>query len=305
MTLKASDKSSRGGSLRRFAGTHEARRQPGDSSEVPTSPQALGSVLVGALSFIVLPLSVVALGLGLWAKRRIHDSDGRLAGEAYASAGVVLGATSLGLTLTAVALIVLRIFTPAQLDNLAAPLTTPAALVVSPPEARSNAQADGEELADGHIELEETHIGQITIVDIHPDVAALDPVLQEQQSLAALDSKRVVLWLVTPTCSDCANVERAMERDALQKAFAAYRVVRINAVDFQSELGELRMPRENAPGFALLDETNTPTDYIEHGEWEENTPESISPILESFINGTLDSRRHPWRGGKRDNETAI
>jgi hypothetical protein len=59
------------------------------------------------------------------------------------------------------------------------------------------------------------------------------------------------------------------------------------------------------PGFALLSREGTPLDFLQVGEWDEDSPQQMAPILESFVEHQLGHRRFPWRGGARSDETPI
>ena len=68
---------------------------------------------------------------------------------------------------------------------------------------------------------------------------------------------------------------------------------------------DLQLPASELPGFAVLSRDGTPLDFMHAGEWEEDTPLQIAPILESFVEREPMRRRFPWRGGPRSDETPI
>ncbi len=65
----------------------------------PNSSMAIVSLVAGILGLTILPLigSIVALYTGYTARREIDESYGELGGEAYATAGIVMGWISLAL----------------------------------------------------------------------------------------------------------------------------------------------------------------------------------------------------------------
>jgi hypothetical protein len=82
-------------------------------------------------------------------------------------------------------------------------------------------------------------------------------------------------------------------------------LIRVDASQFGAELVDLQVPINDLPGFVLLSREGTPIDYLHAGEWEEDVPLEIAPILESFIAHEPLRRRFPWRGGPRADETPI
>jgi hypothetical protein len=83
------------------------------------------------------------------------------------------------------------------------------------------------------------------------------------------------------------------------------RIVRVDQNEFAVELRHLSIPTDKIPGFSLLGDDNRPLDYVHGGEWDEDVPRNIAPVLEKFVHGTYADRREPWRGGHREDETAL
>ena len=148
-------------------------------------------------------------------------------------------------------------------------------------------------------------IGRIVLADVGPGVRSLDVELSAQRKLAEQRGETLLLWLVVDKCSPCESVAEALGDPLLQRALADVRIVRVDVRDFQTELRFLRVPVDKIPGFALLDEDNHPVDYLHGGEWDEDIAKNIAPVLGRFVRGTYDSRREPWRGGTREDETNL
>ncbi len=68
------------------------------------APGAVGSLVCGILAIVMLGIltGIPAVVMGGRAKRRIRESGGRLGGDGMATAGLVLGWVSIGLTLLVV-----------------------------------------------------------------------------------------------------------------------------------------------------------------------------------------------------------
>jgi hypothetical protein len=148
-------------------------------------------------------------------------------------------------------------------------------------------------------------MGDVAVVDVDPDVSSLFDALDQQSTIAETRSEQLILWLVVPDCVPCDGFWDALRDERMQEALRGTRIVRLNVLQFDSELRQLRIPSRRIPGFALLDERHFPKDYIHGGEWDDDIAENIAPILGDFVRGKLEKRRNPWRGAARDEETPI
>jgi hypothetical protein len=79
----------------------------------------------------------------------------------------------------------------------------------------------------------------------------------------------------------------------------------VNRDDFAAELDALGVPFHSIPGFALLDAQIRPLDFVDGGEWGEDTPHNIAPVLAGFMRGNYNARRRPWHGTTRRKITAL
>jgi len=153
--------------------------------------------------------------------------------------------------------------------------------------------------------VRERRVGDIVLVDVAPDVTSLDDELDRERARSAAAHQRLLVWLVVPDCKPCAAVESALGTRELQRALGRTRLVRLNAADFLAELDRIGVPVDGFPGFALLGADGLVTDYVNGGEWDEDTPENIAPVLKSFAEGTYTRRVTPWRGGPHEDQTPI
>ena len=79
----------------------------------------------------------------------------------------------------------------------------------------------------------------------------------------------------------------------------------MNGSEYVGELRYMHVPTNAIPGFALMGPENRPTDYINGGEWDDDIPKNIAPVLGPFLRGSYTKRRHPWEGARREDETAL
>lgn len=224
--------------------------------------------------------------------RRAH------AGARLATLAVLSGALATGASLLALAFIA-SMGTPA-----AEPLRQ--ARLASHGEGRTAAPLGrGVATKDAPGGLTERRVGDLVLVDIGPDVGSLDDELARQRAIAREHGQRVLVWVVIAECKPCAAVENALSSGDVQRALARARIVRLSGVDFLAELSRMGVPMDAFPAFLLVGPDGFPTDYVDGGEWDDDVPQNIAPVLKSFMEGTYRHRRAPWRGGIHDDETPI
>jgi hypothetical protein len=148
-------------------------------------------------------------------------------------------------------------------------------------------------------------LGQLFLTDVSDGVNSLSVTLEEQARLAYEKGRTPVVWLVAPECHRCDDVSGALKHPRLQRVFAHSVLIRVDASQFGAELIDLQLPVTELPGFAILSPDGTPLDFIHAGEWEEDSPSHMAPVLESFVERAMTHRRFPWRGGPRSDETPI
>lgn len=88
-------------SVRRMQAAKAENGYKAAPQEEKTSGFALASLAFGVLGFFAMPVvgSIIAIVLGVVARRRIDASGGREGGRPLANAGVTLGGVALGLAL--------------------------------------------------------------------------------------------------------------------------------------------------------------------------------------------------------------
>jgi len=92
---------------------------------------AIASLVMGIVSWFFCPLvaGVLAIIFGYLGRRNIRESNGALQGEAFCTAGLVLGFINLGIILLVVLIILIVIIIAAASSN-AWNVATPAVLAV-------------------------------------------------------------------------------------------------------------------------------------------------------------------------------
>jgi hypothetical protein len=274
-----------------------------------TSGTATLSLASGVLSFLCLwgVGGVLAIVIGWLAHGEIERAEGRVTGKGIANAGIGLGIANVVLSVVGLGVLVAlavrpdppSAFTPPAPPPIVAPIMPPAA-VPSPAPAPSEALAE----APAPLPTLPPHVGKISIIEAG-DEDNLKTQLLAQLAQSSKAGEHVVLWTVTSGCEPCAAVGRALPDQRMQRALAGVRLVRADAVSFAADLERLGVPTDSVPGFTLLDAQARPLDHIHGGEWGDDIPANIAPILDKFVRRTLSVRRYQWTRPLREGETPL
>ena len=282
-----------------------------DSERTAPAHVALAGVVSGLLGFICAPGvgGVLALVLGWTAHQELRPTSGGPSSKP--AERLALGALGLGtanVVFVAVALSggvatfdkapSLRDITSERTPTLdrGALREPPASYRPRPPEPRRHTEDSTQRSA---------RIGQIELVDVSTNVASLSGELARQMRIARQDGSRLLLWVSAPDCAPCKGVASALSDRRLQRALERTRVVRVNRDEFAPELDAIGIPYQAIPGFALLDAEIRPVDYLDGGEWDEDVPHNIAPVLAGFMRGNYNMRRRAWHGATRRKITAL
>lgn len=283
-----------------------------------TNGSAIWSVVLSSLGFVCLVGlgGLLGIALGLMARGEIDRSEGRMVGKRLANVGIGIGALNVVACVAGLAAMITYVARPsAPTPRYAAPVyaPAPAPTASAPPSSagprRTTATAAGGVPMPGAASRDEgvvvTRIGRLALVDIGPAVTSLRDALDAQRAEATKNGKKVLVWVGVQGCKPCNGVAIALPDPEMQRALSGVRLVRLDAHDFVLELQHLHIPIDKYPGFVLLGTDDRPVDYVHGGEWDADIPRNIAPVLGKFVRGTYTTRRDPWRGGSRDDETPL
>ncbi len=289
--------------------------RPDAVNPVPPAAKASGTavaaVVAGVLSFLCIygVGGILAITLGWLAHSEIERAEGRLTGKRLASVAVGLGILNVIASIVAVGVLVAYAVRPDP-PSSAPPRAPPVAVRPAPPALAAPTQPPAAAPGAGATPRETTGlpslpgvIGKLAVVDVSGQ--ALEPLLLAQLKQGAKLGENVVLWTVAPDCDPCAAVGKALVDARMQRALAGIRLVRADIASSRVELAQLGVPLDAIPGFTLLDARARPLDHIHGGEWGDDVPANIAPILDKFVRRTLSSRRFPWVRPLRDGETPL
>lgn len=295
-----------------FPGPEQPGQPPGPLKLSGTATLALATGLASFVCLFGLG-GILAIVLGWVAHGEIERSQGRLSGKGLASAGIGLGITNLVATIVGIGVLgalALRPDPPSALTGPAVPPAVGPAPMLPPASPHAPAPAPAPSLLE--VEPENLslptlapQIGKIVVVEATDASEALEPQLIKQLAESAKSGEHLVLWTVTAGCEPCAAVGRALPDARMQRALSGVRLVRTDVRAFAPELLRLGVPIESVPGFTLLDRKAQPLDHIHGGEWGDDIPANIAPILDKFVRRTLSARRYQWSRPLRDGETPL
>jgi hypothetical protein len=267
---------------------------------------AVGTSIAGFVCFWGLG-GVVAIALGFAAKSAIERSEGRLTGGTLATLGIALG--GLNVLFAGLAFVALAMWDFRFTGSGPPPPTTPSVVVAPPPAPVPTGSAQRPSASTGRTSREHgaiaTTVGAIRLIDLAPEDGLLAKQLAAELASAEHEHERLVLWTIRRDCKPCDGVAAALPDRRMQRALSKVRLVRVDVRDFPLELERLRVPIQSVPGFSLLGPESRVVDYVHGGEWDDDIPANIAPVLSEFVRGSYLKRRHPWRGGQRDDETPL
>lgn len=249
---------------------------------------------------------VLGIALGFAAKSAIERSEGRLGGGTLALLGIVLGAANV--LLTGLFLVGLALWDFRFTGTGTAPATTPS-VALAPAPSPTPARSVERPAAAGRTSREHgaiaTTVGSIHLIDLAPEDGLLQKQLAAELTSAERENQKVVLWTIRRDCKPCDGVAASLTDRRMQRALTKVRLVRVDVRDFAVELERLRVPLHSVPGFSLLGPESRVLDYVHGGEWDDDIAANIAPVLSEFVRGRYLKRRHPWRGGERDDDIPL
>ena len=135
----------------------------------------------------------------------------------------------------------------------------------------------------------------VIVIDVGVGARSLADELAKQRAAAQEAHQTMLVMTTLADCGPCASVFDALPDPRMQAALARVRLVRVYADVFREDLDSLEIPSVNFPGFFVLGPDLRPRDGIDGGEWDDDVPANIAPVLQGFLRGTLTKRRTPWQ----------
>lgn len=142
-----------------------------------------------------------------------------------------------------------------------------------------------------------TEIGNITVVDLGVSEPSLKAALVRELATAKAAGEDVLVMTHVKECPPCEGVAKSLPDPRLQTALEKIRLVRINLEVFKDDIAKLGLQVNPYPVYALFSADATPRDAIDGGEWDDDIPENIAPVLGPFVKGDLKKRKKQFKPG--------
>jgi hypothetical protein len=286
----------------------EYEGHPASSSAGEISGLAVTSLVLGILGLFCFPgvAGIAAIAFGIAARSDIAQSGGRRSGFGVANAGIVTGGVGIALVVVGLAAMIALAARPRPTAYHGPPARPPA--IAHPPATAPTASASTRAPRvdpDYYRGVRTARVGRVVLVDLGPEVASLDDELTVQRQRAEQEGRKLLLWVTQDDCPPCNGVAASLLDPRMQDALAGVLIVRVDLRDYHQDLERRGIPAQFIPSFSLLDADNRPVDYLHGGEWDEDVPENIAPVLGRFVAGTYTHRRHPWHSLPDSNVTPI
>jgi hypothetical protein len=261
----------------------------------PAPPAGLSRLALSALvaAFLGPVGAILAIVFGHYARREIERSGQRRHGYALATTGMVLGVvlTMLwGGMLSYLAWTVRYRVDPAgEEPGVAAPEPK------APPEPQPPHVGPPPEVGPFAPRYTKVNrIGGLTVTDLGSSSVSLGEELAKQRAEASTAGETMLVMTTANRCDPCRGVDLALGDARMQSALARVRLVRVDVHVFHEDLEQLKIPDDAIPGFFLLAPDLTPRDGVNGGEWDDDVPVNIAPVLGPFLRGQYAQRRIPW-----------
>jgi hypothetical protein len=137
--------------------------------------------------------------------------------------------------------------------------------------------------------------GTITLVSVGVGALSLADELNKQRKEAEAAGQTLLVMTTRDPCVPCRGVDASLASPQLQAALSGVRLVRVDIDVFKDDLDQLRIQRQRFPGFFLLAPDLSPRDGIDGGEWDDDIPVNIAPVLGPFVKGKYTQRRQSFR----------
>lgn len=263
----------------------------------PPQPEVSTLALTSAIAWIPMfgPLgSIAAIVFGWAGRREIERSQGLRTGYFWATLGLALGVVFTVGWGAALSYVALRPRPAAPMVIVAAPPvpaeapSSPAAMQpATPPQPSPGGSVPKNTVVKRH--------GKITVVDVGVSVTSLDRELARQRAEAASAGEAVLVMLTRDPCEPCRGFDASLASPLMQTALDKVRLVRVDIAVFSDDLEGLKMSARGIPAFYLLSVDLSPRDGIDGGEWDDDIPPNIAPVLGAFVRGKYGTRRQSWR----------
>jgi thiol-disulfide isomerase/thioredoxin len=142
--------------------------------------------------------------------------------------------------------------------------------------------------------------GSVEVIDLDPDDGPLRTQLSDVMADAADAKSPVLVQTTAKWCAPCQKFEKSLSDVRVQSALKGVTIVRVDVDDWEKrELKDLDMDMGSVPWFFKIDAKLKRIDAISSGEWDDDVPENIAPVMRDYMAGRLTKRRYPAPKGDK------
>ncbi|CAN5408948.1 hypothetical protein BH09MYX1_BH09MYX1_63600 [soil metagenome] len=273
---------------------------PGGVYPTGNDTKAVISLVLGILSIVCcfgILTGIPAIILGVLARRDIARSQGALGGEGMAIGGIVTGGIAV------VGSLLYFIFYVGIIGTAIAtsPVPAPPPPYMPPPTYTPYGLGTGTTTvaptATGLPPVPPV-AGSISIHDVHRSGGStLHSAIALEMGEAKDDGAKLLVVAVSPTCAACDELFGELFDPALQKALDNVNILRVDTIEWKTDLPGLGMDKKGVPWFYRFDDSMKLLGAISADEWSDNTADNIAPVLGSFMKGTYKKKTGVSPGG--------
>jgi hypothetical protein len=264
-----------------------------------TDQKAVTALVLGILSLTCggLLTGIPAVVVGVMSRKDIERSGGALGGGGLALAGIITGGLGTVITMAYFLLMMAGVVAglTAKPTSTYTPPPPPSPTYAPPPTATT---APGPKT--GPSPSRSTTYGTVEVIDVDPDDGSLRAQLGEVLADAADAKSPVLVQTTAKWCKPCQGFEKSLNDVRVQNALKGVVIVRVDIDEWErSELKDMDMDMGSVPWFFKLDAKLKRSDAISSGEWDDDIPENIAPVMRDYMAGRLAKRRHPVPKGEK------
>ena len=126
---------------------------------------------------------------------------------------------------------------------------------------------------------------RFTIAALEKSKGAFEDQLAFHSEQALADGRKPFVYFSATWCPPCQVIKKTIDDPLMVDAFSGTYIIQVDIDDWEDEISESDFWVWSIPAFDEVDEFGRPTGYaIDGGEWEEDIPENIAPVLKEYFN---------------------
>ncbi|OUR92027.1 hypothetical protein A9Q81_17250 [Gammaproteobacteria bacterium 42_54_T18] len=134
--------------------------------------------------------------------------------------------------------------------------------------------------------LPDESLMKFSIVDLVKNGGSLKKQVDDHLIVASELNRVPFVQVTAEWCQPCLDLRKAMGHELMLNAFESTYIIRVDYDHWEDELPEIGLYIGSVPVFYGLNAEGRATNYsVNGGDWEEDTPDNIAPILRRYFLG--------------------